>query len=318
MKVHFPALLKASLAAVAFAMASTAHASNACADVKPNLRTTAFTSTTVLATDGVCLRAFAWTPVQTPVRGVVVITHGIRDYAVRYQRFADQLVQHGFAVFAQDLRGHAHSGGDRQRFDSMGRMVEDTDLVVNDARQRYPHLPVFVYGHSLGGLITTEYVLDHADKVSGVILSGAALKRPLSVSGFSAALARILASVAPGLKAVEVDDREFSRDKGVMAALAIDPLISHDKLPAATAVASLNGIADVQQRMGQLKLPLFVMYGTADSVNPIEGSQALIAAVASTDKTLKTYDGVYHDMMNEPERDQIAADVIAWLMARTR
>jgi alpha-beta hydrolase superfamily lysophospholipase len=271
-----------------------------------------------MATDTVCLRSFSWQPAQTPVRGVVVITHGIRDYALRYQRFAEQLTKQGFAVYAQDLRGHAHSGGERQRFDSIARMVQDTDMVVSAARVRHPNAPLFVYGHSLGGLLTSEYALDHADKLSGVILSGAALQRPHSVSGFSAAVARIVASVAPGLKVVQVDDSEFSKDKSVMAALAIDPLITRDKLPAATASASLSGIADVQQRMGQLKLPLLVLYGTADSVNPIEGSQAFVQGVASTDKTLKAYPGVYHDMLNEPERDQIAADVIAWLVARTK
>ncbi len=311
-------LFKISLAAAAFTLASAAQASNDCKEINPSLRLTAVNSKTMTASDGLCLRSFAWQPTQMPVRGVVVITHGIRDYAVRYQRFAEQLTKQGFAVFAQDLRGHAHSGGDRQRFDSMARMVQDTDMMVNEAKQRYPKVPLYVYGHSLGGLITSAYSLDHADKLSGVILSGAALKRPHSVSGFSAGVAQIVAMVAPGLKVVQVDDSEFSKDKSVMAALASDPLVSRDKLPAATAAATLKAIADVQERMGRLKLPLMVMYGTADSVNPIEGSQAFIQAVASTDKTLKTYPGVYHDMLNEPERDQIAADIIAWLVARTQ
>ena len=310
-------ILKISVAAAALALASAAQAANDCADINPSIRTTTFTSKTMLASDGLCLRSFAWQPAQMPVRGVVVITHGIRDYAARYQRFAEQLTKQGFAVVAQDLRGHAHSGGERQRFDSMARMVADTDMVVNEAKQRYPKLPLYVYGHSLGGLITANYSLEHADKLSGVILSGAALKRPHSVSGFSAGLAQIVASIAPGLKVVQVDDSEFSKDKSVMAALASDPLISRDKLPAATAAATLKAIADVEQRMGQLKLPLLAMYGTADSVNPIEGSQAFVQAVASKDKTLKTYPGVYHDMLNEPERDQIAADIIAWLLERT-
>ncbi len=317
-KSSIQSMLKISLTAAALALASTAQASNDCADVNPSIRTTAFTTKTMLANDGLCLRSFAWQPAPIPVRGVVVITHGIRDYALRYQRFAEQLTKQGFAVFAQDLRGHAHSGGERQRFDSMARMVQDTDMIVNEAKQRYPNVPLFVYGHSLGGLITSRYSLDHADKLNGVVVSGAALKRPHSVSGFSAGLAQVVALVAPGLKVVQVDDSEFSKDKAVMAALAVDPMVSRDKLPAATAAATLKAIADVQERMTQLKLPLMVLYGTADSVNPIEGSQAFVQAVASADKTLKAYPGVYHDMLNEPERDQIAADVIAWLVARTK
>jgi acylglycerol lipase len=318
LKTTLHTIFRMSLTAAAFTLAGAAQATNDCADVNSNIRTTAFTTKTMQASDGLCLRSFAWQPAQMPVRGVVVVTHGIRDYALRYQRFAEQLTKQGFAVFAQDLRGHAHSGGERQRFDSMARMVEDTDMIVNEAKLRYPNVPLYVYGHSLGGLITTRYSLDHADKLSGVVLSGAALKRPHSVSGFSAGLAQLVAMVAPGLKVVQVDDSEFSKDKAVMAALASDPLVSRDKLPAATAAATLKAIADAQQRMSQLKLPLLVIYGTADSVNPIEGSQAFVKAVASTDKTLKAYSGVYHDMLNEPERDQIAADVIAWLLARTK
>ncbi len=318
LKTNLQSIFKISLVTTALALAGAAQASNDCADVNSSIRATAFTTKTMLANDGLCLRSFAWQPAQMPVRGVVVVTHGIRDYALRYQRFAEQLTKQGFAVFAQDLRGHAHSGGERQRFDSMARMVQDTDMIVNEAKLRYPNVSLYVYGHSLGGLITTRYSLDHADKLSGVVLSGAALKRPHSVSGFSAGLAQVVAAVAPSLKVVQVDDSEFSRDKNVMAALASDPLISRDKLPAGTAAATLKAIADAQERMTQLKLPLLVMYGTADSVNPIEGSQAFVQSVASADKTLKSYPGVYHDMLNEPERDQIAADIVAWLLARTK
>jgi alpha-beta hydrolase superfamily lysophospholipase len=308
-------LVRLSLAVTFLAAASLGHASDACLAPKPGAEFPPFHSQTVLAKDGVCLRSFSWQPAAMPVRGVVVITHGIRDYALRYDHFARQLSQQGYAVFAQDLRGHAHSGGDRQRFDSMAEMVADTDLVVQEAQQQYPGVPLFVFGHSLGGLITTEYALAHGDKLSGVILSGAALKRPLSVSGFSVGVARLVAAVAPGLHVVQVDDHEFSRDKDVMAALASDPLISHDKLPAASAVAGIDGIADVQQKMGQLKMPILILYGTADSVNPVEGSQTLYAGVGSSDKTLKPYKGLYHDLMHEPEHDQVAADVIAWLNA---
>lgn len=303
------------LAIAAMMSSSLSFAANECLDAKAGSN---YVTDTALASDGVCLRSFAWQPTRLPIRGVVVVTHGIRDYALRYKRFAEQLAAQGFAVLAQDLRGHAHSGGDRQRFDSMKQMVADTDLVVSKAQKQYPGVPLFVYGHSLGGLITTEYALDHGDKLSGVVLSGAALQRPLSVSSFSVALARLVASIGPGLKVVEVDDHEFSRDKDVMMALANDPLIRHDKMPAASAVASIDGMEDVQQRMGQLKMPLLIMYGTSDKVNPIEGSQTLLSGAGSRDKTLKTYAGMYHDMMNEPEHDQVAADVISWLTARTQ
>ena len=275
----------------------------------------AYQTSVVAASDGTCLRGFSWRPAGQ-ARAVVVITHGIRDYALRYDAFARQLTAQGYAVFAQDLRGHAHSGGDRQRFDSMQQLVGDTDLAVTDARRQFPDLPLFMYGHSLGGLVTTSYVIAHQEKVSGAVLSGAALMRPQSVGALSVVLARLVAAVAPGFKAVAVDDSQFSRDPAVTSALASDALVDHGKLPAISAVASVDGMQQVRERASSIRIPLLVMYGTADSVNPVAGSDALFESVASEDKSIKPYQGLYHDMLNEPERAQVTADVIAWLNAR--
>lgn len=317
MKALHHRIAKALAGITLLAASSVSFASSplACADLKTNTSLSGSQTSTSLAGDGVCLRSFSWKHVQEPVRGVVVIVHGIRDYSLRYDDFATELGRNGFAVFAQDLRGHAYSGGPRQRFDSMHEMIGDVDLIVEKARHDYPGLPVFVYGHSLGGLITSEYALAHADKVSGVILSGAALKRPASVSGFKVRLARVVAAIAPGANVVAIDDHEFSRDKDVMAALETDPLISHKKLPAISAVASIDGMTDVQKKMEQFRVPVLILYGTGDRVNPIEGSQAFYAGVGSKDKTAKAYEGAYHDLLHDPERGQVTADVVEWLGA---
>lgn len=273
-------------------------------------------STTLEAADGTCLRSFAWDPAPKPAGGVVVIVHGIRDYALRYDDFAARLKAAGFAVYAQDLRGHAHSGGARQRFDSMAQMVADVDRLVADAAHRHPGLPVFLYGHSLGGLIASNYALAHGNKLKGLVLSAAALKLPLSVSPIQVSLARLIAGLAPGLPAQAIDDSEFSRDPAVMAKLASDTLIVHDRLPAASVAGAIGGIEAVQAAMESFTLPLLILHGTADKVNPIEGSRELAARARSADKTLKIYDGLYHDLLNEPERDQVASDVLDWIRAR--
>lgn len=293
----------------------SAFAGNDCSNFTAAGDSSTYQSVTMVASDGVCLRSFMWKPVQDPILAVVVVTHGIRDHALRYDRFARELASQGYAVFAQDLRGHAHSGGERQRFESMKQLVADTDLVVASARQQYPTLPIFLYGHSLGGLITAEYTLTHPAQLGGMVLSGAALMRPKSVGSTSVFFARLVASLAPGFKAVAVDDSEFARDPAVTAALGADPLISHDKLPAISAVASVDGMQDVQQNARSIILPVLILYGTADKVNPIEGSQQLMATVGSVDKTIKPYEGLYHDLLNEPEYQQVTADVIAWLNA---
>jgi acylglycerol lipase len=309
-------LIAAAIAAAITAQVSAAP-STSCTDVAATLDSPGPATYTTTAGDGTCLRGFVWKPTSAQVRGVVVITHGIRDYAMRYDAFARKLNAQGYAVYAQDLRGHAHSGGPRQRFDSMSQLVADTDLAVAAARTQYPTAPLFAFGHSLGGLVTTEYALAHGDKLSGVVLTGAALMRPASVGNVAAGAAKAVGTVAPGLKLVKVDDSEFSRDPEVMKRLADDPLVDHGKLPAASAAASIRGMAEVRRRMGELTMPLLVMYGLDDKVNPTAGSDALFAGVKSTDKALKTYPNVYHDMLHEPERDQIASDIITWLNAHT-
>lgn len=318
MKTTSHRLFKALTAAALLTASSFTYASNAsaCLDPTPSALAT-YQAVAMRGTDGVCLQLFSWKPMQAQPRGIVVIVHGIRDHALRYDDFSQELSRQGFAVFAQDLRGHAHSGGPRQRFDSMDQMVGDVDLAVSEAQRKYPGVPVFIYGHSLGGLITAEYALAHADKLSGIILSGAALKRPRSVGGLKVGLARVIAVIAPGAHVVAVDDHEFSRDRDVMAMLASDPLISHQKLPAASAVASINGMADVQKKMGQLTTPMLILYGTDDKVNPTEGSQTLFSSVGSRDKALKAYEGGYHDILHDPQRAHVTADVTTWLKAHT-
>jgi acylglycerol lipase len=299
------------------AAAIAAATSNDCTAPQPTSGSPQYQTETAQAADGVCLRSFAWLPEKGALRGVVVVTHGVRDHALRYEFFATKLSEQGFAVYAQDLRGHAHSGGDRQRFDSMAQLVADTDIVVSRAMQRHPGLPMFVLGHSLGGLVTAAYAESHADKVRGLVLSGAALQPPRSVSSFEIGVARLVGSIAPGLPLQQVADSEFSRDKAVMAKLRSDPLVVRDKLPAASVVAAVNGMDEVRKNVDRLKMPLLILHGTGDKVNPIEGSQALSQTAPSTDKTLKTYPGLYHDLLHEPEYADVERDITAWLSAKT-
>ncbi|WP_410477860.1 alpha/beta fold hydrolase [Myxococcus sp. MxC21-1] len=125
-----------------------------------------------------CLSSVRWEPAHPSVRGVVVVIHGLRDYSDRYGRLAETLQPQGFAVVAQDHRGHGHSGGDRQRMESLQQLVDDVDGVVQDARVRHPDAPVVVFGHRMGGLIATHDALQHTPDVSGLSLSGAAIALP--------------------------------------------------------------------------------------------------------------------------------------------
>jgi alpha-beta hydrolase superfamily lysophospholipase len=269
----------------------------------------------VRSADGLCLQGYAWAPAGPP-RGAVVVVHGIRHHATRYGALAEALAADGLLVVAQDHRGHGRSGGKRQRFDAIADLEGDVDLAVARARAEAPGVPLFLYGHSLGGLVATTWALDHRDALAGLVLSGPALRLPPDLSPGTVRAAKAVAAIAPGLRAQPVDDTVFVRDPAEKQALASDPLVDHFDLPAASAAAAVRGIERVESAMEQVTAPLLAMHGTADLATNVEGSRALVARAASADKTLKLWDGLAHDLLHEPERTEVVAVVTAWIDAR--
>lgn len=267
------------------------------------------------ASDGMCLSSVRWEPAHPPVRGVVVLIHGLRDYSDRYGQLAEALQAQGFAVVAQDHRGHGHSGGDRQSMESMKQLVEDVDGVIQDARARHPGVPVVVFGHSMGGLIATHYALEHAPDVSGLILSGAGIVLPPGVSGFDTRLAKIFGTILPGLPAQDLDSQMFLHDGPEKERFLADPLITHEKLPARSAKALIAAIEALDGRFQDLKLPLLVVHGGEDVITSIDGSRALVAQATSADKRLIIYEGQRHDLAHEPDAAKVVADIVGWVEA---
>ncbi|MCP3060217.1 lysophospholipase [Myxococcus sp. K38C18041901] len=267
------------------------------------------------ASDGLCLSSVRWEPARPPVRGVVVLIHGLRDYSDRYGRLAEALQAQGFAVVAQDHRGHGHSGGDRQRMESMQQLVDDVGGVVQDARARHPDVPVVVFGHSMGGLIATHYVLQHGPGVSGLILSGAGIVLPPGVSGFDTRLAKIFGTLLPGLPAQDLDSEMFLHDGPEKERFLADPLITHERLPAGSAKALIASIEALEGKFQDLKLPLLVVHGGEDVITSIDGSRALVAQATSTDKRLIIYEGQRHDLAHEPDAAKVVADIVSWVEA---
>lgn len=271
---------------------------------------------TLTAPDRTCLQEVRWTPDGEP-KGVVVVVHGIRDHAMRYDGLAAALVGDGFVVASHDMRGHGASGGRRQRFDSIDQLVDDVDLVVDEVRADHPSLPVFVYGHSLGGLVGTRYALQHEDELAGLVLSAAALKLPVEVTGGQIFAARLFGAILPNLPAQPIDDTKFVSTPAANAVFMNDPLVAHDKLPARSARATLNGIRDIEGRYAEVGLPILVMHGSHDEVTDIAGSRGLVAEARSADKTLQIWDDQWHDLLHEPGADEVIARVVAWLDERT-
>ena len=257
----------------------------------------------------------SWMPDGEP-RALVVIVHGAGEHSDRYVHVADAMTRDGYGVYALDHRGHGRSEGPRALVDRLDSVVSDLDQLVVQASAEHPAAPVYMLGHSMGGTIALRYALLHQPRLSGLILSGplAALDgapAPLRVVG------RVLSVVAPRLPLIAIDPSLVSRDEAVVSAYVADPLVHHGKLPARTAAELATAIDAFPDTVGAITVPTLIVYGTADGLCPPAGSQMLAARMGSSDMTVKAYDGLFHEILNEPEREVVLADIGSWLAERT-
>jgi acylglycerol lipase len=256
----------------------------------------------------------AWLPDGEP-KAVVVIAHGGGEHASRYAHVADHLNGAGYAVYAPDHRGHGRTG-QGANIERMALVVSDLDALVTLAAERHPGAKVFLLGHSMGGAIAISYALAHQERLAGLLLSGPAAALE-TASPATRAASRVLSAVAPRLGVFSVEVSGISRDPEVVRAYESDPLVHHGKLPARTVGELVAAATAFPDAVGRITLPLLVMHGAADRVTPPAGSRMVHDGAGSSDKTLELYDGLYHEILNEPEQDRVLADVTSWLDARS-
>lgn len=256
----------------------------------------------------------SWQPTKVAERGVLVLTHGLKDHSSRYADFAHALNGAGYAVYAFDLPGHGLSAGHRVDILLFDDYVMDLDVFLHRV-QADEHVPVFVMGHSMGGAIATLEEITYHPDIRGLILSGAALDP--GVSSFEIGLTKVTAALFPDFDVFNLDLDDFSRDPEVVKAAKHDPLVYQGAAPAHMAVQLVSGIQRIQSSMEQVTAPLLVLAGKADRVVPPRGSQALYARARSKDKTLTLYGNMFHDLLHEPEKARVTSDIIAWMNART-
>jgi acylglycerol lipase len=257
----------------------------------------------------------SWLPDETP-RALVVIVHGAGEHSDRYRHVADALTADGYAVHALDHRGHGRSEGPRALIDRLDHAVADLDQLVLEARESHPQAPVFMLAHSMGGTLALRYAVRHPDRLTGLILSGplaalAAAPAPMRV------VAAILSAAVPRLPLIAVDPTLISRDPEVVSAYRSDPLVHHGRLPVRTVAELSRAIDAFPGEVGAITIPTLILYGTADRLCPPEGSTMLGERIGAADKTVKPYDGLFHEILNEPERERVLADVRSWLAAHT-
>ena len=255
----------------------------------------------------------AWIPESAP-DAVVVLVHGIAEHSGRYDHVARRLNRAGYAVYALDHRGHGRSDGTRGNIDRMNGVVADVGKLVDLARGRHPDLPRFMVAHSMGSMIALRYTTDTATDLAGVVLSAPPLEITVG-SAVERMAARVLTVVWPNLAVLKLDSSMVSRDPDVVHDYDTDPL-NYRGGTRVRSGAELLATADlVKKRLDRLTIPVLVLQGSADQLVSPKGAELVAAGAGSDDVTLKMYDGLYHEVFNEPEKDEVLDDVVSWLDA---
>lgn len=255
----------------------------------------------------------AWLP-DGDAKAIVFIAHGLAEHGGRYAHVGAALADRGYAVYAIDHRGHGQSGGQRSQIDSIDQVVADLHAFTAVMRSDHPGVPVFLYGHSMGGAVAFAYALRHQSELAGLVLSAPALVIE-NVNPATVIVGKLLSRVAPGAGIVQLDGSAVSRDPEVVKAYDADPLNFRGKVPARTAAEILAISTAAPDRLPELTLPVLVFQGSADRLVSPKAAPLVHDRAGSADKTLRVFEGGYHEMHNEPEQAEVIAMVGDWLDA---
>lgn len=270
----------------------------------------------LLTEDGLSLFAQGWRP-KGDVRGLVAIVHGLAEHSGRHARLAAYLVRHGFAVHTYDQRGHGRSDGRRAYVRSFDQLLDDLGLFLASVRARFPDVPCFLLGHSMGGAEAVLYTLERDAAVSGLILSSPALRLGDSVPALLQKIGAVIGWLLPWLPTLPIDRSLLSHDPEIVADAERDPLNVHARLPARTGGELLRATRRIEQQMERLALPLLLIHGTGDRLTDPQGSIDLYRRASSDDKTLGLYPNLYHETFNEPDGEQVIDEIGVWLEEHT-
>lgn len=260
--------------------------------------------------DGLKLFGCRW-KVENP-KGVICLVHGIGEHSGRYSHVAEFLNNAGYTLQGYDLRGHGKSEGQRGHIPAFETFMKDIDLLLESARQGSPGKPLFLYGHSLGGNQVINYLLRRQPSLAGAVATGPSLRIAFDPPAFKVALGRLMNNLVPTFsQATGLDVQALSRDAGVVQAYINDPLV-HDKISARFFVDVLDAGYWALEHAAELKTPLLLMHGSQDRLTSVKASQEF-ASRAGTNCSLKIWDGLYHEIHNEPEKAQVFEYLQNWL-----
>jgi alpha-beta hydrolase superfamily lysophospholipase len=256
----------------------------------------------------------SWLPRHKP-DPVVVISHGYGEHGGRYTHVAMRLNEAGYAVYIPDHHGHGRSDGERGQF-SMHDATDDLSRIIDLAAGRNPNCELFLLGHSMGAALALRYAMVRQERLNGLILVSPLAK----VDGHDAVktAGRLLARFAPNVPLKRIDPRLVSRDPMVCRDYAEDPLVYHHGIPASVIAQFLAHTESLPRDIGRVTIPTLLVYGTADRIVSPAGSMMIAQRITSQDLTVTPYNGLAHELLNEPEQQQVLDEICRWVAARTQ
>jgi acylglycerol lipase len=256
-----------------------------------------------------------WLP-DGEVKAILFLVHGLGEHCCRYENHVNYFVPKGFAIYGLDHLGHGKSDGEQEVIERFSDYTDTLSIYYKMVKRWQPGKPIFIMGHSMGGLISCYYLLDHQEDFKGAILSAPAVKVGDNISSTTITMGKMLSVIAPKVGILALDPTGISRDPEVVKAYVEDPLVFHGKTPARLAAEMLKAMQRVTEEVEKITLPIIVVQGSEDKLVDPDGAQMLYDKAGSKDKTLKIYHGAYHEVHNEPEREIMFKDVETWLASR--
>jgi alpha-beta hydrolase superfamily lysophospholipase len=274
------------------------------------------TELTLKSKDGLTLAGRQWTPAAAP-RGVVCLVHGIGEHVGRYAHVAAALNQAGYAMLGYDLRGHGRSEGPRGFTPSYDAYLDDIDLLMGEARTRFPDKPIFLYGHSLGGNLVLNYGLRRKPVLAGVVASSPQLRLAFAPPAWKTTIGRLMLNLWPSMvMANGLDVQNLSHDSTVVRAYTSDPLV-HDRVTPRLGIGAIDSGLWLLDHATEFTLPLLIFHGSQDRLTSPDASRAFASRVKG-DCTFKLWDGLYHETHNEPEKAEVLGLMVRWIQDHTR
>ncbi len=259
----------------------------------------------------------AWLPES--LKAVVQIAHGFAEHSGRYLNVVNELVPLGYAVYANDHRGHGKSEGNINFVDNLDQYIEDQKLLYDIIKEKHQNFPIFLLGHSMGSLIAIYFTKKYEDLLNGLILSGAGTSAGGEVSGFLKFMAKFFSKIAPHMKIdPKIDAKFLSHDPEVVSSYENDPLVHAEKITTRLGYEIMKALNKLETFVGNLKLPLLMQCGLEDKL--MGGAENLKDMFIMEDKTAYIYDGLFHEVYNEVEDDRkkVLKNLSDWLESHVK